>query len=275
MDSEMKLNPSVLTEIKTDHSAYEDLKNANNAAAAQMSISNIVDTVVDCVDKPVFKEWCQKVAAEMIGTFFIVFAGCGAAMVDYQSHGAVTHVGISLTFGLVVTAVVYSIGHISGAHCNPAVTIAFATVKEFPWKYAPVYIVAQVLAAIASAFALRFIIDDVANIGATIPAGSDLQSLAIETIVTFILMFVVMAVATDPRAVGELGGLTIGSTIALNALFGGPISGASMNPARSFGPAVAANNYDAIWVYILGPIVGAVAGAVTYKVIQIPQQKTL
>ncbi|CAM6085994.1 unnamed protein product [Calypogeia fissa] len=210
----------------------------------------------------------RKIGAEIISTFILVFTGCGAAVVDAKSHGVVTHVGVSLSFGIVIMVMVYAVGHISGAHMNPAVTIAFATVRHFPWKDVPFYIGGQVVAAICAGFSLRIIFGDHAHLGATLPAGSNSQSFFLEVIITFILMFVVSAVATDTRAVGELAGIAVGSTVALNALFAGPISGASMNPARSLGPAVAANDFRAIWVYLVGPTVGAVFGAWGYNLVR-------
>jgi aquaporin NIP len=215
----------------------------------------------------------QKVGAELIATFILVFGGCGAVMVDVKSGGQVTHVGVALAFGLVITVMIYAVGHISGAHMNPAVTIAFATARHFPWKQVPAYLGAQITGAIASAYVLRLILNNDASEGASLPAGSNAQSLILEIIITFILMFVISAVATDTRAVGELAGIAVGGTIALNALMAGPISGASMNPARSLGPAIASSNYKSIWVYIVGPIVGAVAGALVYNLIRLPEQE--
>ncbi|CAK9193970.1 unnamed protein product [Sphagnum troendelagicum] len=215
----------------------------------------------------------HMLGAEVISTFILVFSGCGAAMADAKSHGEVTHVGVSLAFGLVIMIMIQAVGHISGAHMNPAITIAFATMQHFPWIQVPAYICAQVLGAIASAFALRLILNPAANEGATLPVGSDAQSLLLEIVTTFILMFVVAAVATDNRACGELAGIAVGSAVALNGLMAGSISGASMNPARSIGPAVASGNYEGIWVYIVGPIVGAVAGAQAYNLIRLPEQQ--
>eukprot|EP00249_Psilotum_nudum_P036185 c6529_g1_i1 orf=395-1303(-) len=211
----------------------------------------------------------KKIGAEVIATFIFIFAGCGAVMVAAKNPGQLTHLGICAVFGLVVMTMIYSVGHISGAHLNPAVTVAFATARHFPWTEVPVYVGAQFLAAITACFCLRLIFGSVAHIGATLPAGSDVQALFIEIIATFILMFVVSAVATDSRAVGELAGLAIGSTIALNALFAGPISGCSMNPARSIAPAIAANQYKSLWLYVVGPIIGATAGALSYNLIRL------
>jgi len=205
--------------------------------------------------------------AEFIGAFALVFAGCGAIMVDATTH-QLGHVGVSATFGLVIMVMIYAVGHISGAHFNPAVTAAFGLARHFPWSRVPQYWVAQLLGAVVAATALRAILGDVAAIGATYPSGSDLQSLAFEIVLSFFLMFVIMAVATDSRAVGEAAAIAIGATVGLDALFGGPISGASMNPARSLGPALVAGRLDAQWIYILGPLVGMAVAAFTYRALR-------
>ena len=181
----------------------------------------------------------QALAAEAIGTFALVFAGAGAIMVT-EKTGDPGNLGVALTFGLVIMAMIYAVGHISGAHFNPAVSFAFALTRHFPWPRAACYWAAQLAGALAAALLLRSSLGDVANVGATLPSGSDGQAFLWETILTFFLMFVIMAVATDTRAVGEAAALAIGGTVALDALFGGPITGASMNPARSAGPAIAA-----------------------------------
>lgn len=209
----------------------------------------------------------RKVGAEMVGTFALVFVGCGAVMVDQISSGAVSHVGVALAFGLVITVMIYATGHICGAHFNPAVTIAFALARRFPWRQVPAYLAGQFLAATLAAILLVAILGPVANVGATLPAGSATQSLAMEVVLTFFLMFVITAVATDSRAVGQMAGVAIGGTVALAAMFGGPISGASMNPARTLGPAIASGQFDSVWVYFVGPIVGAAAGAVVYELV--------
>ncbi|KAL3676758.1 hypothetical protein R1sor_026706 [Riccia sorocarpa] len=215
----------------------------------------------------------RKIVAEMVSTFCLVFTGCGAAVVNSGSttHGVISQLGIAMAFGVVVTVMVYSVGHISGAHMNPAVTIAFATVRHFPWGEVPIYIGAQCTASIIAGYTLRLIFGNVGHLGSTVPAGSAWQSFGLEIIITFILMFVIAAVATDTRAVGELAGIAVGSTVGLNALFAGPISGASMNPARSIGPAIASNTYTSFWVYVVGPILGALIGAWGYALIRGPE----
>lgn len=210
----------------------------------------------------------QKVGAEMIGTFALVFAGCGAMMVDRITGGAIGHAGIAATFGLVIMVMIYATGHICGAHFNPAVTVAFAVVRRFPWRQVPAYVAGQCVAAIAAAFLLRVVLGDVAQIGATAPAGSLAQSFALEVVLTSFLMFVITAVATDARAVGAMAGWAIGGTVCLGSMFGGPISGASMNPARSLGPALASAQLDSLWLYVAAPAIGAVLGAVAYQLVQ-------
>nr|XP_043621978.1 aquaporin NIP1-1-like [Erigeron canadensis] len=211
----------------------------------------------------------RQFIAELLGTYFMVFAGCGVVVVDTEKNNLIGQPGIAIVWGLVVMVNVYSVGHISGAHFNSAVTIAFASCKRFPLKSVPGYIIAQVLGSTLACGTLRLLFHKKSNnLGATIPMGSDLQSLVLEFIITFFLMFVISSVATDDRAVGEAAGLVIGSTILLNAMFAGPISGASMNPARTLGPAIVSNEYRGLWVYMLGPTAGAVAGAWAYNIIR-------
>ncbi|KAJ8549424.1 hypothetical protein K7X08_033131 [Anisodus acutangulus] len=201
----------------------------------------------------------QKIIAETIGTYFLIFAGCGSVAVN-ADKGMVTFPGISIVWGLVVMVMVYSVGHISGAHFNPAVTIAFASNKRFPWKQVPAYVAAQVIGSTLASGTLRLIFNGKHDhfVG-TSPTGSDIQSLVLEFIITFYLMFVISGVATDNRAIGELAGLAVGATVLLNVMFAGPISGASMNPARSLGPAIVSSHYKGLWVYMLGPTSGAIA----------------
>ncbi|KAK7359174.1 hypothetical protein VNO77_01122 [Canavalia gladiata] len=211
----------------------------------------------------------QKLVAEVVGTYFLIFAGCASVVVNKNNDNVVTLPGISIVWGLAVTVLVYSVGHISGAHVNPAVTIAFASTKRFPLKQVPVYIAAQVLGSTLASGTLRLIFSGKHDhfIG-TLPTGSNLQAFVIEFIITFYLMFVICGVATDNRAIGELAGIAIGSTVLLNVMFAGPITGASMNPARSIGPAFVYHEYRGIWIYLVSPVLGAVAGAWVYNTIR-------
>ena len=209
----------------------------------------------------------RSLLAEAIGTFALVFAGCGAIMVDAKTH-ALDHVGVAISFGLVIMVMIYAVGHISGAHFNPAVTAAFAISRHFPWPSVAAYWAAQLAGALAAALVLRGSLGNIAHIGATLPAGSNGQAVLWEGVLTFFLMFVIMAVATDTRAVGEAAAIAIGGTVGLDAMFGGPITGASMNPARSIGPAVAAGDYASLWVYVVAPLAGATLAAITYQVLR-------
>ena len=209
----------------------------------------------------------RRLAAEALGTFALVFFGAGAIMVAAK-YGSFGQLGIALAFGLAVAAMIYALGHISGAHINPAVSFAFALSRHFPWRHVGAYWIAQCCGAIAAALLLRASLGDIANVGATQPSGSDAQSFLWEVVLTFFLMLVIMAVATDIRAVGEAAAIAIGGTVALGALVGGPVSGASMNPARSLGPALAAGELDALWIYLLAPLVGAALGAVAYQLLR-------
>ena len=209
----------------------------------------------------------RALVAELIGTFALVFAGAGAIVVDAKT-GALGHVGVSLVFGLVIMVMIYAVGHVSGAHFNPAVTFAFSLSRHFPWRRAAGYWVAQISGAVLAAALLRSSLGNTAHLGATLPAGSQGQSFLWEIVLTFFLMFVIMAVATDTRAFGEAAAIAVGGTVALDALFGGPISGASMNPARSLGPALVSGNLHAVWLYIVAPPLGAALGALAYRFIR-------
>ncbi|XVF81870.1 hypothetical protein PTKIN_Ptkin15bG0190400 [Pterospermum kingtungense] len=210
----------------------------------------------------------QKLIAEIIGTYFIIFSGCGSVAVN-KIYGSVTFPGICVTWGLIVMVMIYSVGHISGAHFNPAVTITFAIFRRFPFKEVPLYVVAQVMGSVLASATLALTLDVTpsAYFG-TVPVGSNAQSFAVEIIITFLLMFVISGVSTDNRAVGKLGGVAVGMTIMLNVFVAGQISGASMNPARSIGPAIVKHVYKGLWLYILGPIIGAIAGAFTYNLLR-------
>lgn len=212
-------------------------------------------------------EW-RMALAECVGTFGLVLAGTGAVTIDAETGGGVGHVGIGLTFGLVVMAMIYAVGHVSGAHINPAVTVAFWATRHFPSRLVPVYVAAQLAGALLASLALRGMFGNVGSLGATLPREGAGQSLALELLLTMLLMFVIMAVATDVRAVGQAAALAIGGTVGLEALFAGPISGASMNPARSLAPALVSGNWHAQWIYIAGPVLGALAGAAVYLVIR-------
>ncbi|KAI3411515.1 uncharacterized protein J3R85_017886 [Psidium guajava] len=239
----------------------------------------------------------QKLIAEVFGTYFLIFAGCGSVAVNLDYDKVVTLPGISIVWGLAVMVLVYSVGHISGAHFNPAVTVAFATCKRFPWKQVPPYILAQVVGSTLANGTLRLLFTGELNhfLG-TQPAGSDVQAFVFEFIITFYLMFIISGVATDNRAVSftfffhlladcgeismaipihnllkrrrELAGLAVGATVLLNVMFAGPITGASMNPARSLGPAIVFHRYDKLWIYMVAPTVGAISGAWVYNLIR-------
>jgi MIP family channel proteins len=209
----------------------------------------------------------RSLVAEAIGTFALVFAGCGAIMVDAKTH-QLGHVGVALSFGLVIMAMIYAVGHISGAHLNPAVTFAFALTRHFPRSRVATYWAAQVVGAVLAAYLLRASLGDIANVGATFPAGSDAQSFLWEIVMSGFLMFVILAVATDTRAIGEAAAIAIGGTVALDAMFGGPVSGASMNPARSLGPALVSGSLDALWIYLTAPLVGTAIGGLAYQFVR-------
>ncbi|KAL8476727.1 hypothetical protein ACS0TY_029144 [Phlomoides rotata] len=211
----------------------------------------------------------QKVVAELIGTYFVIFAGCGSVIVNKIYGGSVTFPGICVTWGLIVMVMIYAVGHVSGAHFNPAVTITFALFRGFPWKEVPLYIIAQLGGSLLASgtLALMFNVTKEAYFG-TIPVGSNGQSLGIEIIISFLLMFIICGVCTDDRAIGELGGVTVGMTIMLNVFVAGPISGASMNPARSIGPAIVKHEFRGLWVYIVGPIIGTILGAFVYNLLR-------
>ena len=213
----------------------------------------------------------RKLAAEFIGTFTMIFVGCGAISVEVSQPGVIGHLGISMIFGLVVGAMIYATGHISGAHFNPAVTLGFASTDRFPWKQVPAYVLAQCAAALVAMALLKWILPEhVSGVTGTSLALS--KAFFVEVLLTFFLMFVIAAVATDHRAVSQLAGVAIGATVALGALFGGPLTGASMNPARSLGPALALGDTSNLWLYLVAPCVGAVAGAWAYRLIRCDDQ---
>ena len=210
----------------------------------------------------------QKLVAEFIGTFMLVFVGCGAIVADATTGGVLGHVGVSLAFGLVVMVMIYATGHISGAHFNPAVTLAFAVVGRFSWPQVPGYVLSQVAAALAAAGVLSLVFVDGGTLGSTSAAVPLAATFIVEILLSFSLMFVIIAVATDARAEGQMAGLAIGGTVAMAALFGGPLTGASMNPARSLGPALVASDLSDLWIYLTAPCIGTVVAAMVYVWLQ-------
>ena len=211
----------------------------------------------------------RRAAGEAIAAFALVFAGCGAIITDARYDSALGTVGIALVFGLIIMVMVYATGHLSGAHINPAVTIAFTLSRHFPARDAIAYIAAQLVGATAAALALLAVwTDKPASLGATVPSVGTGSALVYEVLLTAFLMFVIMAVATDTRAVGAAAAIAIGGTVGLDALFGGPVTGASMNPARSFGPALVSGEWTDFWIYVIGPVAGAGVGALSYQVVR-------
>jgi aquaporin NIP len=214
-------------------------------------------------------ELLRRALAEGLAAFALVFAGCGAVVANTVYDGALGAVGVSATFGLVIMAMIYATGHLSGAHINPAVTIAFTLTRHFPPRDALAYIAAQLAGATVAAFVLLAAWpEQPAALGATVPSVGVGTALLYEVVLTALLMFVIVAVATDTRAVGAAAALAIGGTVGLDALFGGPITGASMNPARSFGPALASGTWIDFWIYLVGPIAGACLGALAYELVR-------
>jgi aquaporin NIP len=206
----------------------------------------------------------RKYIAEIIGTFALIFCGTGAIIINQESGGAITHAGIAATFGLIVAAMIYTVGDISGAHLNPAVTIAFWVAKKFPAKEIAPYVISQAVGAFLASFTLKFLFPANQTLGATLPAGSAMQSFVLELILTFILMFVIIHVASGSKEQGMFAGLAIGSVVLLEAMFAGPICGASMNPIRSLSPAIVSGHTEHLWIYLSAPILGAVIAVFTW-----------
>jgi aquaporin Z len=212
----------------------------------------------------------RKLAAEAVGTFALVFAGTGAVVINDVSGGTVTHVGIGLTFGLVVLAMIYAVGDVSGAHLNPAVTLGFFAARRFQGRRVPGYVASQCAGAVVASLVLRLLFPTSATLGATLPAGDVLQSFVLEVLLTFLLLFVILSVSTGSKEKGILAGVAVGSVIALEALFAGPISGASMNPARSLAPALVSLRLESLWVYLTAPALGACAAVLACRCVQEP-----
>ena len=210
----------------------------------------------------------KKLAAEFIGTFALVFAGTGAIVIDETTGGAVTHVGVALTFGLIVLAMIYTVGDISGAHLNPAVSLGFFAAQRFPIREVIPYLASQCAGALAASSVLRFLFPQNAMLGTTVPAGSAIQSFVLEAILTAILMFAILGVSTGAAEKGITAGIVVGAVIGLEAMFAGPICGASMNPARSLAPAVVSGNLQYLWIYLLAPVIGAFIGVLSCRCVR-------
>ncbi|MBK7938956.1 MAG: aquaporin [Lewinellaceae bacterium] len=207
----------------------------------------------------------QKYLAESIGTFALVFCGTGAIVINQESGGAISHVGVAMTFGLIILVMIYTFGEISGAHFNPAVTIGFWALRLFPGKEVAPYLFSQTAGAILASFSLRLLFPASKNLGATLPAGTDWQSFVLEFILTFLLMLVIIRVSQGARETGWFAGIAIGSMVGLEALFAGPVCGASMNPVRSLAPALVSGNMSQVWIYLIAPISGALTAVLCGK----------
>ena len=216
----------------------------------------------------------NKYLAELLGTFAVVFCGTGAIVINQNYNGSVTHAGIAITFGFIVMAMIYALGDISGAHMNPAVTIAFTIAKKFPLKQVSPYLISQLSGALLATATLKCLFPSNETLGATLPAGSEMQSFILEFILTFFLMLVIINVATGSKEQGMFAGLAIGSTVLLEAMFAGPVCGASMNPARSISPAIISGHTEHLWIYIVAPISGAAFAILIFKILHYKKQST-
>ena len=210
----------------------------------------------------------KRFISEIIGTFALVFCGTGAMVINDFTGGTVTHVGVAITFGLIVMGMIYAFGDISGDHMNPAVTIGFAYAKKFPWKEVPAYVLAQLIGAFLASGILLYLFPESQTLGATLPGLSALKVFILEIILSFFLMVVIINVSTGSKEIGVVAGIAIGSVVLLEAMFAGPITGASMNPARSIAPAVVSGNIADLWIYIFAPIIGCVLAVVSCKLVK-------
>jgi aquaporin Z len=213
-------------------------------------------------------EALRKSLAEFFGTFAMVFAGTGAIVINTESGGAITHLGVALTFGLIVLAMIYTLGDVSGAHMNPAVTLAFAAAGLFPFASVLFYLAAQISGALLASLTLHFLFPQNATLGATLPAGLPMQSFVLEIILSGLLMFVILNVSHGSKEKGITAGIVVGSVIALAALFAGPICGASMNPARSLAPAIVSGKLEHLWIYLLAPVLGMLVAIPLFRVVR-------
>ena len=210
----------------------------------------------------------KRYVSEAVGTFALVFCGTGAIIINQEAGGTITHVGIAITFGLIVMAMIYALGSVSGAHLNPAVTIAFAVAKRFSVKEVLPYLLSQVAGAFLASLTLHLLFPANELLGATMPAGSETQSFVLEFILTFLLMLVIVQVATGSKEQGMFAGLAIGNTVLLEAMFAGPICGASMNPARSLTPAIVSGHLEHLWIYLVAPCVGAIVAVSVWRLLK-------
>jgi aquaporin Z len=219
------------------------------------------------------REDSRRLAAEVFGTFALVFAGTGAIVINDISDHAITHVGIALTFGWIVLAMIYAIGDISGCHLNPAVTLGFVVAGRMEKRLVIPYIVSQSAGAILASTVLKMLFLEHSTLGATLPRGSDWQSFILEILLTMILMVVILCVSSGSKEKGVLAGVAVGSVIALEAMFAGPISGASMNPARSLAPALLSGHLASLWVYLVAPVIGATLAIPIFRVLYMSEQR--
>jgi aquaporin NIP len=209
----------------------------------------------------------QKLLAEFIGTFALIFCGTGAIVVNEVTGGVITHMGVSMTFGLIVASMIFAFGDVSGAHMNPVVSLAFTLSGRFPLKELFPYIVVQTAGAVVASGLIRFLFPESEMLGSTIPVGSPFRSFALEIVLTFILVMVIFNVSSGAREKGITAAIAIGGTVGLEALFAGPVSGASMNPVRSFGPALISGHFNELWIYLTAPFAGALMGVGLHRVL--------
>lgn len=219
------------------------------------------------------REDSRRLAAEVFGTFALIFSGTGAIVINDISDHAITHVGIALTFGWIVLAMIYAIGDISGCHLNPAVTLGFLAAGRMEKRLVIPYIVSQSAGAILASIVLKVLFPEHSTLGATLPRGSDWQSLILEILLTMILMVVILCVSSGSKEKGLLAGVAVGSVIALEAMFAGPISGASMNPARSLAPALLSGHLASLWVYLVAPVIGATLAIPIFRFLYMSEQR--
>lgn len=216
----------------------------------------------------------HKLWSEFFGTFALVFCGTGAIVINDTTGGTVTHPGVALTFGLVVMALIYAFGDISGAHFNPAVTVAFAVARRFEWRCVLPFVAVQVMGGVVASLLLHFLFPAHVTLGATLPQGEPLQSLVLEIVLTWLLMLVILNVSEGAQEKGITAGLVVGAVIGLEALFAGPICGASMNPARSLAPALVQEHMEHFWIYLFGPLMGALLAVPTLGLVRAPRPAT-